>query len=649
MSGFGGIVRFDGGPVDPRAPERLGQGLRVPQNAAPTIWRGGPAALCHRAFAYTAEDRLGRQPMIAREGALAFVAAGRLDNREEVAAALGLAAADLAGLSDAALMLAAWDRWEAAAPPRLLGDFAFAAWDARAHRLVLARDAIGGVPLFYHLGQRFIAFATDYCGLFALPDVPRELDDAALGDFLVLNHRRAAETLYAGIRRVPSGAMAIVEDGVLRLAQHWSPDVRGSARRGRRADWVEEARHLLDQAVAARLRSLTPVAAETSGGLDSAAVAATAARLLAPARLHTLTMLPPPDVSVRPLRGHYADEHDKVSALGRMHANLDVEFLAPTTPHPNETDPRRMFALTGAPVRNPINYGWFAHMRDRAAEAGHRVLLTGQEGNFTLSWDGALAPFAWFTSLRGDLLLRELLTVTGRGISWRRALAHQILQHLEPRAMRRWRYARQPGMRYGWESYSLVNPQFAAERRLHQRAILAGHEPTLASPRDGRLARAAMIHGHHEQALDFAAFSPALHGVQLRHPLRDRRLVEFTLSLPETAFRGVGVRRLFARQVLADRLPTEIVGEQRPGTQSPDWFERLTARRDEIVGEAEAVSASALAARLIDTARLRRIVQTWPQAAEPASRPGYASMIAMDRALHLGRFIRWVEGANDPP
>jgi len=238
---------------------------------------------------------------------------------------------------------------------------------------------LGGAPLFYNLGGRSIAFATDYSGLFALPDLPRTLDEAALGDFLVLNHRRSEETLYAGVRRVPSGAMAIVEDGAPRLDQHWAPGTRATARRGGRAEWVQEARHLLDQAAAARLRSLTPAAAETSGGLDSSAVAATAARLLAPARLHALTLLPPPDVSVRPLRGHYADEHDKVAALGRMHANLDVEFLAPTAPHPNETDPRRMFALAGAPVRNPINYGWFAHLRDRAAETGHRVLLTGQD------------------------------------------------------------------------------------------------------------------------------------------------------------------------------------------------------------------------------------------------------------------------------
>ncbi|MEJ0064434.1 MAG: asparagine synthase-related protein [Caulobacteraceae bacterium] len=532
--------------------------------------------------------------------------------------------------------------------PRLLGDFAFAAWDARARRLVLARDAMGGVPLFYHLADGFIAFATDYPGLFAAPDVPRQLDAAALGDYLVLNHRRSEETFYAGVRRVPSGALAIVEGGRLRLQQHWAPNVRAPARRGKLADIIAEARDLLDQAVAARLRSLTPVAAEATGGLDSSAVAATAARLLAPRRLHTLTLLPPPGLSVVPLRGHYPDEHDKVAALGRMHANLDVEFLAPSQPHPNETDPRRMFALVGAPVRNPINYGWFAHLRDRAAESGHRVLLTGQEGNFTLSWDGRLAPFEWFRSFRYDLLVPELLALKRRsGVTWRRVLANSIVQHLEPKAVRRWRYARQPGMYFAWEPYSAVDARFAEMAGLLARSIAAGHEPSLGLPRSGRQARAEAIHAHHEHALDFAAFSPALHGVQLRHPLRDRRLVEFTLSLPETLFSRNGVRRLFARQVLADRLPPQIIEEQRPGTQSPDWYERLTQRRDEIVTEAAALDRSALATRIVDTARVGRMADAWPTEARADQRPGYAGMIAMDRALHLGRFIRWVEGAND--
>jgi asparagine synthase (glutamine-hydrolysing) len=137
-----------------------------------------------------------------------------------------------------------------------------------------------------------------------------------------------------------------------------------------------------------------------------------------------------------------------------------------------------------------------------------------------------------------------------------------------------------------------------------------------------------------------------LHGVQLRHPLRDRRLVEFTLALPETLFLQQGVRRWFARQVLKDRLPAEILDEMRPGTQSPEWYQRMTAHRAELMAQSERLFGSALAARVIDLPRLRRLINAWAHDATPASRPSFAQAIAVDRALHVGRFIRWVEGAN---
>ena len=648
MSGFGGIVRFNGGPADTRTLERLGRALRVPGNAEPRVWHGGPAAFCHRAFAYTPEDRLDCQPMTMRRGGSVFLAAGRIDNRAELAGALGMATGELDRTGDAALMRCAWERWGQAGLPRLLGDFAFACWDGEAHRLVLARDAMGAVPLFYHHSAHFIAFATDYPGLLAVPEVPRDLDEIALGHFLILNHSQAERTFYAGISRVPSGGCAIFENGRPRVDEYWKPSFGKARHNIDPTEAIEEARRLLDAAVAARLRSIEPVAAQASGGLDSSGVAATAARLLAPARLHTLTLLPPEGLEVVPLRGHYPDEHDKVVALGQRIPNLDVEFLAPATPHPNETDPRRMFALTGVPVFNPINYGWFAHLYDRAAAAGHRVLLTGADGNFTLSWAGNLAIIEWLKAFRPDKAVAELRALARRrGVPIRRVLPRALLDFLQPAAVYRRRDARSRSERFGWELYSLVSPEFASDIGLQQQALAMGHDTSLRLPTDGQLARARRVLRYNEEAREFAACCPALHGIQLRHPLRDRRLVEFTLGLPETIFLRDGQRRWFARRVLSDRLPAEIVGEMRPGTQSPDWFERLTGRRTELAEEAARLSDCTPAARVIDMPRLRGAIEKWPHEATPEARPKAIDGIRLDRALHVGRFIRWAEGGNE--
>ena len=81
-----------------------------------------------------------------------------LDNREELGDALGLAVAELAQISDAALLLRIFERWGDTGVARCLGAFAFAHWDAPARRLTLGRDCLGNRPLFFHHGPDFVSF-----------------------------------------------------------------------------------------------------------------------------------------------------------------------------------------------------------------------------------------------------------------------------------------------------------------------------------------------------------------------------------------------------------------------------------------------------------------------------------------------------------
>src|SRR5262249_29390389 len=126
--------------------------------------------------------------VIRREGDELFAAIARLDNREELGDALGLASRELAGETDAVLIRRMYERWGDAGVARCLGAFAYASWDARARRLTLARDCLGLRPLFFHLGPRRAVFATTLRALFALPDVPRAIDEIELANFLALNH-----------------------------------------------------------------------------------------------------------------------------------------------------------------------------------------------------------------------------------------------------------------------------------------------------------------------------------------------------------------------------------------------------------------------------------------------------------------------------
>jgi asparagine synthase (glutamine-hydrolysing) len=111
-------------------------------------------------------------------------------------------------------------------------------------------------------------------------------------------------------------------------------------------------------------------------------------------------------------------------------------------------------------------------------------------------------------------------------------------------------------------------------------------------------------------------------------------------------YRRNGVPRSFARAVLADRLPPEILHERRRGLQGVTWFRNLNARRNDVAADLERLEASPLASRLVDLPRLKRLMQQWPEDENAAEKRRYEFRLALTRGVHVGRFIRWVEGGN---
>src|SRR5262249_38577734 len=177
-------------------------------------------------------------------------------------------------------LLAAIERWDESCLDRLVGDYAFAAWDSARRRLLLARDPVGQRPLHYHCGNKFFAFASMPKGLHALPEVPYAPDEERIAEFLVLMPETGTQSFFLGIERVEPGHVVIVSVEGLTTRRHWQPSRQRISLR-RPEDYSEALRNLLDQAVSCRLRGTGDVGACLSGGLDSGAVVSTAARLLA--------------------------------------------------------------------------------------------------------------------------------------------------------------------------------------------------------------------------------------------------------------------------------------------------------------------------------------------------------------------------------
>lgn len=635
MAAFAGIVSFDGAPLDSMTEEAIIAAAAGPRRQRVVVSRAVRGIVAQRASA----------PAIIRELSSLFVADVRLDNRDELIAALGAAAP--AKADDAGLLLALIERFGDAGVARCLGAFAFVHWRPEQRRLVLGRDCLGHRGLFYHRGDGFVAFASTLGGLLALPRVPRQLDEIALANFLAVNLNARERTFYRGIARVPSRFMVEIDRRAIAQRCYWAPRLDGAGDRSD-GDYVEEARARFDEAVLTVSRDLPRVAVSCSGGLDSSAIAATLARLGRAQSIDCYSVVPPPGSHIDVGERRYYDETDKLMALARLHPALDLHLMSPPAPHRYESDPMRIFARSHMPYLGPTILGAHGALFDAVAAANHPALIAGDAGNLCLTWEGRFSIRALLREGRWRALANDLSVIARRN---RRSRAQTLFAEVAlagapvwfRRAVHRMR-GRAPD---AVERYSALNPAFIADydlpRQWRAEAFEAWPMPVGWS---AARHRARYLFDLNQVARDLKASSGDVFGYERRDPYADRRLIEFALNVPERLYRRDGIPRAFARAVFADRLPPEILNEQRRGISAAAWFQRLDIRRREIEAEVERLEASATARRLIDVERLKGLIERWPADGNAAQEKRALYFGALQRALHVGHFIRWVESAN---
>jgi asparagine synthase (glutamine-hydrolysing) len=538
VGAIGGLLRLDGGPVATADVEAASRALahRGPDGGS---WVVGSAGLFQRRSWALPEERLEVSD---------FVLAGdlRLDDRETPAA------------SDGALVLAAYERWGEACAGRLLGDFAFALWDARRGVLFCARDPFGVKPLYYvHLPGRLFAFATEIKALLAIPGVPRRLNEERVADYLAPLPDDGVSTFYRDVRRLaPGHALTAGREGV-RIRAHWSPDPGRELRLGSDAAYAEGFRALFMEAVRARLRSAGPVGSLLSGGLDSSSVTCAAARLGAaegrgPLPVFSAVFDEVRECDERPYIG-------SVLALGGLRSRfVHADGVSPLV------DLERMLWHEDEPFQ-AFNLGMDWSLYRAAGEEGVRVLLEGFDGDTTVSHglgflgelfrSGRWARF--FAESRG--LSRQL------GVPLREILVYGAIRPMAPRwARRAWRAIR--GRR---ALEALVHPGFARRIGLDERAR-ALSRPAGRTEREEHLRH--LLHSGLSFGLEISDRAAAAFGVEPRFPFFDRRLVEFCLALPPGQKIRRGWTRLVLRGAMEGILPEKVRWRRDKADLGPSFY-----------------------------------------------------------------------------
>ncbi|MHB0952482.1 MAG: asparagine synthase (glutamine-hydrolyzing) [Allorhizobium sp.] len=282
----------------------VGKGVR-PDDAAPLLrrmageltYRGpdengihisGETGLAHTRLSIVGLSD-GQQPMTHADGALVISYNGEIYNYVELRDSLIARGRRFRTGSDTEVILQLYEEMGPDCLNLFNGDFAFALWDVRKQRLMLARDRMGVRPLFYTERNKTLFFASEIKALLKVPGVEAEIDPIALDQIFTLWTPIPPRTAFRGISELPPGHLMLIEGDRRTVRPWWKlefPD-RGTERAGPQP--VEELKALLDSATRIRLRADVPVGCYLSGGLDSSLISAIAARAV-PEQLQTFSV-----------------------------------------------------------------------------------------------------------------------------------------------------------------------------------------------------------------------------------------------------------------------------------------------------------------------------------------------------------------------
>ncbi len=532
-----------------RGPDGYGRWTAL---ADPTSDRSESVELEHWRLAIRDLSPAGAQPMADDDGVLVYN--GELYNCAELTAALGYP--PLRSRSDTEVLLKALGAWGTAAVSRLRGMFAFVYWDCRHRRLIAARDRVGVKPLYYREHRGAFAACSEIKGLLDADGVKPDLDYHALDDYLAYLYIPAPRTIYRGIRELPAGHLLVRDQRGLALERFW--ELRFAPISRSRLAIVNKIREQLIEAVKVRLVADVPMGAFLSGGLDSSAVVASARACGAHSSTFTVGFCDQ-DRSV--------DESPKAAAIARSLATdhneirVDADCAAAMD---------RMLGCFDQPFGNPT--ALLSYALADAVRLHVKVVLSGDGGDEAFGGYPRYRALDWLE--RYGNLRRLLPPGLANWIPATQRPANRRLRELASTARMapEEAYCEWVGYFNAGERETLYTPEMRRRlgapqdytylRELFARARQAGAH---------RLTQAAFY-------VDLNSFLPGnvlaycdrtsmAHGLEVRAPMTDHRLLELLASVPASIDRRTNKGLL--KESMRGMLPEWLLRQRKRGFNPP--------------------------------------------------------------------------------
>jgi len=549
MCGIAGIVNFRGDAVEQAEISRLTSLLAHRGPDGDGAWFSGnrSVAFGHRRLAIIDPGPGGYQPMLSPDGRYVIIFNGEIYNFLELRRELESLGASFRTESDTEVILEAWRVWQEGMLPRFNGMWALAIFDTETNYLFLARDRFGIKPLLYAVTPERLVFASEQRALVQSGLFATSIDVGVARRFVLdaFGVEGSERTLCREVRRLQAGHFMWVRKGRLDIRRWWNTVDHLPALPKSDAEQVERFRELFLDAVGLRMRSDVPIGTCLSGGFDSTAVLCTMAahekagmgpRDNAAWRHAFVATFPGASNDERPFAEEaaaWAKVDPTFLEIGQKEALPDLERIL--------TDADDIYLLPPSPI-------WLIYR-----ELRRQKVVVSLDGHGADELMGAYRQEGEALAFR----LRNTLAGFSSSSDWARR-GVDLLRVLTIK--RQGHYFLRGGL-----------------RDVPAQLPLLGDDDTLP-PDWGSLNRRLyrMFHGTVLPTIlrNFDRISMA-HGIEVRMPFMDWRLVTYTMALPETSKSCGDYTKLIARRALEGRMPEAIrMGRRKIGFNSPmpEWL-----------------------------------------------------------------------------
>ncbi len=566
MSGICGIVALDG---DNPTAAQIGAMTAKLERRGPDRthkWLDQDVALGHTLLATTPEALVETLPLTDATSGCTITADVRLDNREELFAALALPS-DARTIGDGELILRAYLIWGDECVAHLLGDFAFAIWDPRSTSLLCARDQMGMRQLLYHHdAARYFVFATEADAILAHPDVESPLNHQRIGDYLSnMEGADLTSTFFSTIVRLPPAHTLKLERGAIVLRRYWQLELEPELHLTSDEAYAEAFLKVFTEAVRCRLRSTGSIGAMLSGGLDSNAVVAVAVALRTKDSLGPL----PTFSAVGPDASGCVETHSIMTAM--MSAGVTPTAVNYAKLLPFRDDLIRETVESAEPFDGHMTLIRSVYLA--AHRAGINVVLDGVMSDVMLASD-----FHSAILLRRGRVVQSFREIFGKhqyygtlAPIWRGVLS-TIWQAFSPLPLRKLRFLvhRHKLNNLFKQHIGTVAPTIDVNHALSRRKKIQARDANYLRI-DSLTRYRGVTHPNVVVGRERYDRVAASLGIEPRDPFVDVRLIHFCLSLPLHQLERNGWPKWILRHAMSRLLPGEIIWRRGKQHLGPDF------------------------------------------------------------------------------